>query len=559
MIKLRFLAIFLVALIFNACNKPVNCIESDTLIYNTKVYTANDNNPEVQAVAVKNKNIIFVGSNEEAQAYKCGGAFLLDLQDSFVYPGFIDSHVHVKGIGYRELNLNLQGIDSLKEMLTVVEIYSNSKNPGDWIVGQGWIEKNWPEARFPTIEELDRFSKDRPVVLERADGHAVIANSYALALAGIDSKTMDPQGGAINKDSKGNPTGLLVDKASLLVERLIPKKTLKQDKEALEIAINKSIKLGWTQLHDAGSPYSDFEILEEVKSEGNLNTRIQFYASDGPDALRMLEEGIRIDPEHLLSARGIKLYADGAIGSRGAAFLDKYHDYDTSGFLIFEKEKTMPVLIEALKKGIQIETHAIGDKGNQVTLDWYEEAFSLVSKDERLIEDPRWRIEHAQNIQPEDQLRYKEMDIIASMQPSHAIGDLHFAEKRLGLERLKNAYVWRSLLNHGVRVVGGSDAPVEIGDPRIEFKAAIGRKDLDGFHGEGWHLEEAVERQDALKMFTKWASYSVFEEDIKGTIEVGKLADFTILSKDLMTIDEEEIMSSEVVMTIVGGKIVYSR
>ena len=559
MIKLRFLAIFLVALIFNACNKPVNCIESDTLIYNTKVYTANDNNPEVQAVAVKNKNIIFVGSNEEAQAYKCGGAFLLDLQDSFVYPGFIDSHVHVKGIGYRELNLNLQGIDSLKEMLTVVEIYSNSKNPGDWIVGRGWIEKNWPEARFPTIEELDRFSKDRPVVLERADGHAVIANSYALALAGINSKTMDPHGGAINKDSKGNPTGLLVDKASLLVERLIPKKTLKQDKEALEIAINKSIKLGWTQLHDAGSPYSDFEILEEVKSEGNLNTRIQFYASDGPDALRMLEEGIRIDPEHLLSARGIKLYADGAIGSRGAAFLDKYHDYDTSGFLIFEKEKTMPVLIEALKKGIQIETHAIGDKGNQVTLDWYEEAFSLVSKDKRLIADPRWRIEHAQNIQPEDQLRYKKMDIIASMQPSHAIGDLHFAEKRLGLERLKNAYVWRSLLNQGVRVVGGSDAPVEIGDPRIEFKAAIGRKDLDGFHGEGWHVEEAVERQDALKMFTKWASYSVFEEDIKGTIEVGKLADFTILSKDLMTIDEEEIMSSEVVMTIVGGKIVYSR
>ena len=559
MIKLRFLAIFLVALIFNACNKPVNCIESDTLIYNTKVYTANDNNPEVQAVAVKNKNIIFVGSNEEAQAYKCGGAFLLDLQDSFVYPGFIDSHVHVKGIGYRELNLNLQGIDSLKEMLTVVEIYSNSKNPGDWIVGRGWIEKNWPEARFPTIEELDRFTKDRPVVLERADGHAVIANSYALALAGINSKTMDPHGGAINKDSKGNPTGLLVDKASLLVERLIPKKTLKQDKEALEIAINKSIKLGWTQLHDAGSPYSDFEILEEVKSEGNLNTRIQFYASDGPAALRMLEEGISIDPEHLLSARGIKLYADGAIGSRGAAFLDKYHDYDTSGFLIFEKEKTMPVLIEALKKGIQIETHAIGDKGNQVTLDWYEEAFSLVSKDKRLIADPRWRIEHAQNIQPEDQLRYKEMDIIASMQPSHAIGDLHFAEKRLGLERLKNAYVWRSLLNQGVRVVGGSDAPVEIGDPRIEFKAAIGRKDLNGFHGEGWHLEEAVERQDALKMFTKWASYSVFEEDIKGTIEVGKLADFTILSKDIMTIDEEEIMSSEVVMTIVGGKIVYSR
>ena len=312
-------------------------------------------------------------------------------------------------------------------------------------------------------------------------------------------------------------------------------------------------------MHDAGSPYSDFEILEEIKSEGNLNTRIQFYASDGPDALRMLQEGVKIDPLHMLSARGIKLYADGAIGSRGAAFLEKYHDYDTSGFLIFEKEKTMPKLVEALKKGIQIQTHAIGDKGNKITLDWYEEAFDLVGQDERLIQNPRWRIEHAQNIQPEDQVRYKELDIIASMQPSHAIGDLHFAERRLGLDRLKNAYVWRSLLDKGVKVVGGSDAPVEIGDLRIEFKAAIGRKDLDGFYAEGWHLEEAVERQDALKMFTKWASYSVFEEDIKGTIEVGKLADFTIMSKDIMTIPEDQIMSSQVVMTIVGGKIVYSR
>ena len=556
---LRLLPILITLTLLAGCNKPVNCIESDTLIFNTKIYTANDIHPEAEAVAVKNKNIVFVGSNKEAEAYKCGEVSMLDLEGMFVYPGFIDSHAHVKGIGYRELNLNLQGIDSLKEMLTVVEIYSNSKEPGEWVVGRGWIEKNWPEARFPTMGELDRFSSDRPVVLERADGHAVIVNSYALKLAGIDFDTKDPHGGAINRDSNGNPNGLLVDKATLLVEKLIPKKTLKQDKEALEIAIDESLRLGWTQLHDAGSPYADFEILEEIKLEGNLNLRIQFYASDGPDALKMLEEGTIIDPQHFLSARGIKLYADGAIGSRGAAFLEKYHDYDTSGFLIFEKEKTMPKLIEALKKGIQIETHAIGDKGNQITLDWYEEAFSLVRKDERLIENPRWRIEHAQNIQPEDQLRYKEMDIIASMQPSHAIGDLHFAEKRLGLERLKNAYVWRSLLNQGVRVVGGSDAPVEIGDPRIEFKAAIGRKDLDGFHGEGWHLEEAVERQDALKMFTKWASYSVFEEDIKGTIEVGKLADFTILSKDLMTIDEEEIMSSEVVMTIVGGKIVYSR
>jgi len=541
------------------CDTSSSCIESDSLIYNTTIYTANDTLPQAQAVAVKDGNIIFVGNDKEAEVYKCGNAKLFNMEGLFVYPGFIDAHVHIKGIGYRDLNLNLQGINSLKEMLTTVEIYSNSVEPGGWVVGRGWIEKNWPEARFPTIEELDRFSPDKPVVLERADGHAVIVNSYALNLAGINSKTQDPLGGAVIKDKSGNPTGLLVDKASLMVEKLIPKKSKAQDKRALKIAIANSIEYGWTQLQDAGSPYSDFELLKEIKSEGDLNIRVQLYISDGPDILKKMVKGFEIDPEYFLSTRGIKLYADGAIGSRGAAFLSSYKDFDTSGFLIFEKNKTMPKLIEALKKGIQIQTHAIGDKANKVTLDWYQEAFDTVEEKDRLIKDPRWRIEHAQNILPKDQQRYRELEVIASMQPSHAIGDLHFAEKRLGLSRLKNAYVWRSLLDLDVKVVGGSDAPVEIGDPRIEFKAAVSRTDLDGFHGEGWHLEESVTRDEALKMFTKWPSYAVFEEDVKGTIELGKLADFTIFSKDLMTIPAEEIMSSKNMMTIVSGEVVYSR
>ena len=213
----------------------------------------------------------------------------------------------------------------------------------------------------------------------------------------------------------------------------------------------------------------------------------------------------------------------------------------------------MPTLIKALKKGIQIETHAIGDLGNKIVLDWYEEAFQAIENEDRLINTPRWRIEHSQNVRPEDQIRFRDLEVIASMQPSHAIGDLHFAHKRLGYERLSNAYPWRNLLDLGVVIAGGSDAPVEIGDPRIEFKAAISRKDLDGFH------EQAVTREEALKMFTIWASYAVFEEDIKGSIEVGKLADFTIFSKDIMVIPEEEIMTTEVIKTIVGGKIVYSK
>ena len=217
----------------------------------------------------------------------------------------------------------------------------------------------------------------------------------------------------------------------------------------------------------------------------------------------------------------------------------------------------MPTLLQALEKGIQIETHAIGDLGNKIVLDWYEEAFDKINDKERAIASPRWRIEHSQNIRPEDQIRFRDMKVIASMQPSHAIGDLHFAYKRLGYERLSNAYPWRNLLDLGVVIAGGSDAPVEIGDPRIEFKAAVSRKDLDGFYDKGWHIEQAVTREEALKMFTIWASYAVFEEDIKGSIEVGKLADFTIFSKDIMEIPEEEIMSAEVISTIVGGKVAY--
>ena len=481
------------------------------------------------------------------------------MKDAFVYPGFIDAHAHLKGIGYREITLNLQEAESLKDMLTQVKIHSNKLNKGDWIVGKGWIEKKWPEGRFPTIEELDDISKDKPIALERADGHAIIVNSLALKLANIDRNTPDPIGGKIDKDQSGEPNGVLIDKASLLVESIIPKRSILEERRAITEGLYRTVKMGWTQLHDAGSPMSDYQILQDISNEEGLPVRIQFYVSDGEEALEFIDNGPFFDDQHMLTARGVKLYADGAIGSRGAAFFEKYDDYDTKGFIIFQKEETMPKLIKALVNGIQIQTHAIGDLANSITLDWYEEAFNSVSDANRMIIEPRWRIEHSQNILPKDQQRFADMQVIASMQPSHAIGDLHFAHKRLGIDRLTNAYTWRSLIDLGVVVAGGSDAPVEIGDPRIEFKAAIGRKDIDGYFQDYWNLDESVSREEALYMFTKWASYSVFEEDIKGTIEVGKLADLTIFSKDIMTIPEDEIMSSEIVMTVVGGKIVYSK
>ena len=552
---------FLIAIILllSSCSAEKDCLEADLVLINAKVYTASEKLPEAEAVAILKDKIIFVGSANESIQYTCNDNRIEDLQGKFIFPGFIDAHAHLKGIGYREMNLNLQGANSLKEMLTQVEIYANGLEPGKWVVGRGWIEKKWPEGRFPTIQELDMISPDKPMALERADGHAIIVNSLALEMANITGDTPDPAGGKIDKDVSGKPNGVLIDKASLLVESIIPKRTREDEKQALKAGLERTAMMGWTQLQDAGSPLSDYEILKEIKEEEGLPVRIHMYISDGEDALKFINTGPYFDEDHYLISRGVKLYADGAIGSRGAAFFEKYDDYETKGLVIFQKEETMPKLIKSLVNGIQIQTHAIGDLANSITLDWYEEAFNSVKLENRLIENPRWRIEHAQNILPEDQIRYSDLDVIASMQPSHAIGDLHFAHKRLGEQRLDNAYTWRNLIDLGVTIAGGSDAPVEIGDPRIEFKAAVSRKDLDGFYKDYWNIEQSVSREEALYMFTKWASYSVFEEDIKGTIEVGKLADFTVFSKDLMTIPEEEIMSSEVVMTIVGGEIKFSR
>ena len=547
----------LLAILFTSCSENQSCKSADVVLINSTIYTLNDSAPNAQAVAFLGDTLVFVGSNVLSKEYQCNDAKVIDLKGSYVYPGFVDSHAHLKGIGHRENSLNLQGIDSLKEMLTTVEIFSNGIQPGEWVVGRGWIEKVWPEKRFPTRYELDRFSSDKPVMLERADGHAVVVNSLALELAGISSESNDPHGGRIEKDKNGEPTGMLIDKATSLVEKLIPKTTKQEDKRDLKAGIDRNVSLGWTQVQIAGGTFPDIEILEEIKEEGNLLQRVYFAVSAGEPAETLLRLGPKLDPEHMLTVRGIKLYADGALGSRGAALLEKYEDQDTTVLLIFTKEETLPVLEEALKKGIQIQTHAIGDKGNRITLDWYQEAFNSIVDEERKVIDPRWRIEHSQIITKEDQIRFRDMEIIASMQPSHAIGDLHFAPSRLGMQRVGNGYVWRNLIDLGVVVAGGSDAPVEIGDPRIEFYAAVARKDLDGFYDRGWHLEQAVTREEALKMFTIWPAFAAFQEDINGTIEVGKLADLTIFSKDIMKVPEEEILEAQVIMTIVNGKIVF--
>jgi predicted amidohydrolase YtcJ len=535
----------------------IQCIEADLILHEGNIYTGNGEESFIGSIASKDSKITYVGNSLLDNDLACSGAKVINLNGSYVFPGFIDAHAHLKGIGYRELTLNLQGIPSLSATLEVVRNYLSKQNPGEWVIGRGWIDKLWPEKRFPTKQDLDIFSPDNPIVLERADGHAIVVNSLVLKLADIDANTKDPQGGFIEKDQNGEPTGLLVDKAMNLITDLIPKLTRADDKEAFLLGIQRNVSLGWTQIHVPGGTFEDISILQEIKSENDLLQRVYFMVSDGEPADRLIENGPMIDPDHFLTVRAIKMYADGALGSRGAALLEKYSDYDGKGIFIFLEEDTKPRLSKALSKGIQIGTHAIGDHGNRIVLDWYEETFAQAKTNNQLIESPRWRIEHSQNITPIDQKRFVELEIIPSMQPSHAIGDLHFAVERLGLDRINNAYAWRNLIDQGLIIAGGTDAPVEIGDPRIEFYAAVTRKDVDGYHADGWNLDQRLSRFEALKMFTIWPAIASFQENVKGTIEVGKLADFSIFDQDLMTIPEAKILESKNILTVVGGKVVF--
>jgi len=537
--------------------QATQCIDADLILHRGNIYTGQTDQSFIGSIASKGAKITYVGKVLSDAEIACSDAEVINLNGKYVFPGFTDAHGHLKGIGYRELTLNLQGISSLNETLQVVRSYISTKEEGEWVIGRGWIDKVWPEKRFPSRWDLDSFSPDNPVILERADGHAVVVNSVVLELAGIDKSTQDPQGGFIEKDQTGEPTGLLVDMAMNLIADLIPKLSRDNDKEAFLEGINRNVSLGWTQIHIPGGTFDDISILNEIKSENSLLQRVYFMVSDGEPADRLLENGPIIDPEHFLTVRAIKMYADGALGSRGAALLEKYSDYDGKGVFIFLEDETKPRLSKALIKGIQIGTHAIGDHGNRVVLDWYEEAFTQAKKNNELFKSPRWRIEHSQNIKPEDQRRFVELSVIPSMQPSHAIGDLHFAVDRLGLERIDNAYAWRNLIDQGLIIAGGTDAPVEIGDPRIEFYAAVTRKDVDGYHGEGWNLHQRLSRLEALKMFTIWPAIASFEENIKGTIEVGKLADFSIFDQDLMSIPELAILESKNILTVVGGRVVY--
>ena len=523
---------------------------ADILIHGGPIHTGVDAKPTAQAVLVRDDKILFVGDLATAKSKAAKDVRDIDLKGATAYPGFVDAHAHLTGIGLRELTLNLDQTKSLADLVATVKAHA-AAHPEGAIYGRGWIETHWPEKRFPTKADLDAAAPGRIIVLGRSDGHASVASSAALANAGVTATTTAPAGGKILMGADGQPDGMLIDHAQALVADVIPPPSEALKREALRKAGELYASRGWTGLDNMSVMADDLALLRDEAAKGAFHIRVDNYM-DPSGAAEVLSKGPQTDATGLIRTRGIKLYMDGALGSRGAALLEPYSDAEGLGLQLTPQDKGLALMKQAKAAGAQVAMHAIGDRGNRMTLDWFEQSLGGDTK-------ARWRIEHSQIVADTDVPRFAKLGVIASMQPSHAIGDLYFAPARLGQARLHEGYRWKDFLKAGVVVAAGSDAPVEVGDPRIEFYAAVYRHSLDGFANADWHLEEAVTRAEALKMLTLAPAYAVFRDKELGTLEAGKKADLTAFDKDFMTVEPKEILTAQPVLTVVDGKVVFSR
>ena len=530
------------------------------LLHGGTIHTGNPAQPRAEAVLAIGERIAYVGDEATARARAPAGARMIDIAGRTVLPGLTDSHAHLADIGERELGFDLTGVESIAALQRRLAERA-AADDSEWIVGSNWIESKWQPAEFPARQDLDAVVVGRPVVLQRVDGHAVVVNSLALKIAGIGPDTPDPEGGQILRDPEsGLPTGVLIDNAMDLVYRHVPPATDEELARALEAGAAHYVRLGWTELQEAGTTWREIEHLCRLYAAGRVKLRV-YAAIGGPsaDAEKLLAAGRNYrscDPR--LTVRAIKLYMDGALGSRGAALEAPYSDEPGNrGLYVTPPEEILRIAVAGLRRGIQVETHAIGDRGNRVALDQYGKAFATVPVAERPVADPRFRIEHAQVVADADIPRFAKLGVIASMQTSHAISDMLFAPARLGPERIGGAYAWRKLLDAGGMIAGGTDAPVEAGDPRVEFYAAIARRTLEGFAGPDWGLDQRLTREEALAILTRNAAHAAFEERDRGSIEPGKLADFSVFSADWMKVPEAEIPRSEAVMTVIGGEVAW--
>jgi len=533
---------------------------ADLVLKTAVVHTVDPKHPRAEAVAVRGNRIVAVGSNAEVQALVGPKTRVLDLPGRTVVPGFDDSHAHLLGIGFARLDVDLVGTRSYAQVLDRVARAVKGRKPGEWIRGRGWHEGKWDAPApgsvrgFPTHPTLTAVSPDNPVVLERADGHAVLANAKAMALMGISRATRPPAGGEILRDAAGEATGLFVDNAQGLVEP--PERSPGEVRRALDLAMDECLEKGVTSLTDAGADLDTIALYKERAAAGTLRTRLYTMAS-GLRTMRALGR-----PEiglggGMLTVRSVKLYADGALGSRGAALLEPYSDDPGNlGLIRTPPEEMLETARFALGHGFQVATHAIGDRGNRVVLDVYESA--LGERPE--VKDPRFRIEHAQILDAADIPRFGRLGVLAAMQGIHCPSDRPWAARRLGDARVaEGTYAWRKLLDTGARILNGTDAPVEDVSPVQNFHATVTRQDASGQPPGGFDPDQKLTRAEALRTMTLDTAYGSFAEGEKGSIEVGKLADLVVLSQDILSVPDDALMKTEVLATIVDGKLLYEK
>jgi len=530
---------------------------ADLILVNARVHTADDARPLVSAFAVKAGRIIFAGSDREARALAGARTRVIDAGQGTVVPGMVDAHAHLLGLGTSLRNVQLAGSKTYEDVVARVVERAKTMKPGEWIEGRGWDQNLWPDKKFPTHEALSRALPANPVVLARIDGHAVLANAMAMKAAGVTAATKDPSGGRIERLADGSPSGVFVDNAESLIGRAVPNATRAQTREAILAAITEANKWGLVGIHDAGENRGTIDIFESLAREGKYNLRNYVLISgDSADIMHYFSVGPRSALyDGRIWVRSIKLYSDGALGSRGAALLAPYSDDPgNTGLLVTPPAVIQRIATAALRHGFQVGVHAIGDRGNRVVLDAYDAALRAVP-----TADHRFRIEHAQVVALADIPRFATLGVIPSMQASHQTSDMRWAEARVGPERIKGAYAWRSLLNSGVVIPNGSDFPVEEVNPLISFHSAVSRQDASNWPPGGWYPEQAMTRDEALKAMTLWPAFAGFQEKVMGSISSGKYADFVILDRDIMTIPVEDILKTRVMSTWLGGKAVYER
>ena len=566
--RVREIAVACTAALVAACSPAPTVEPATTILRGGHIVTMEASQPAVQALAIRGDRIVALGTNDEIQKYAGPATSVIDLAGQTAIPGFIEGHGHFMGVGQSRMVIDLMDVTSFDEIVAKVGEAAKTAKPGEWILGRGWHQEKWSTVPTPNVEgfpyhdALSKVSPDNPVMLEHASGHAAYANAKAMELSGVTARTPDPPGGEILKDKAGRPIGMFRETASGLVDKALddwqkaktPEQRAADAKRTMDLAIEEAFSKGVTSFQDAGASFETVDLYKKAAADGQMDIRLWVMVRDSNERLRerMAKEKVVGMADNHLTVAAIKVTADGALGSRGAWLLEPYSDSPGSTGLnttpMATIEQTAAIAAET---GTQLAIHAIGDRANREVLDVYEKTFKA-NPDKK---DLRWRIEHAQHISAADIPRFAQLGVVASMQGIHCTSDAPYVMARLGAARAEEgAYVWQKLMKSGAIVSNGTDTPVERIDPIANYHATVTRKAKDGsvFYGD-----QKMSREEALKSYTWNAAYAAKEESLKGSLAVGKLADITVLSKDILTVPDDEISKTTVTRTIVGGKTVY--